>query len=61
MALSIGIPGSFERVERLMNLAGRTITRLARLCAPLAFLREVRLQFNREIANLSEASLTRAS
>jgi geranylgeranyl pyrophosphate synthase len=61
MALTIGVPESFERVERLMNLAGRTIARLARLCAPLAFLCEMRVRFNREITNLSEASLTRAS
>jgi hypothetical protein len=61
MALTIGIPESFDRIERLMNLGSRTITRLARRRAPLAFLREVRVQFNQEIANLSEASLTRAS
>jgi geranylgeranyl diphosphate synthase type II len=61
MALTIGIPESFDRIDRLMNLGSRTITRLADARAPLAFLREVRVQFNKEIANLSEASLTRAS
>jgi geranylgeranyl diphosphate synthase, type II len=60
LALTIGIPESFDRIERLMNLAGRVIARLSRRL-PLAFLREVRVQFNKEIANLSEASLTRAS
>ena len=44
-----------------MNLAGRTIVRLSADRPRLAFLREVRVQFNKEIAKLSEASLTRAS
>jgi len=61
LALSIGIPESFDRIDRLMNLAGRVIARLTSGRARLAFLREVRVQFNREIASLSEASLTRAS
>ena len=61
LALTIGVPESFERIDRLMNLAGRTIARLGERRARLAFLREVRVQFNKEIANLSEASLTRAS
>lgn len=61
MALTIGIPESFDRIDRLMNLASRTIARLARARTPLVFLREVRVTFNKEIANLSEASLTRAS
>ena len=60
-ALSIGVPESFDRVERLMELAGRTIVRLTGRNARLAFLREVRVQFKREITKLSEASLTRAS
>jgi len=61
IALTMGIPESFDRIERLMNLASRTMTRLARRRGPLAFLREVRVQFNKEITALSEASLTRAS
>lgn len=61
LALTIGIPESFDRIDRLMNLAGRAIARLERRRAGLAFLREVRVQFNKEIASLSEASLTRAS
>jgi geranylgeranyl diphosphate synthase, type II len=61
LALSVGIPESFDRVDRLMNIAGRAIARLTERRARLAFLREVRVQFNKEIAKLSEASLTRAS
>jgi geranylgeranyl pyrophosphate synthase len=61
LALSIGIQESFDRIERMMNLAGRVIARLSRRRPRLAFLREVRVQFNKEITNLSEASLTRAS
>ena len=61
LALTLGVPESFERIDRLMNLAGRAIARLVERRARLAFLREVRVQFNKEIANLSEASLTRAS
>jgi geranylgeranyl pyrophosphate synthase len=61
LALSIGVPESFERIERLMNLGGRVIARLTRRRARLAFLRELRIQFNKEISSLSEASLTRAS
>ena len=61
LALTIGIAESFERIDRLMNLAGLAITRLVRRHVGLAFLREVRMQFNKEIAHLSEASLTRAS
>jgi geranylgeranyl pyrophosphate synthase len=61
LALTIGIPESFERVERLMNLGTRVVTRLSRRRPRLAFLCEIRVQFNREIAHLSEASLTRAS
>ena len=44
-----------------MNLAGRAIARLEKRHVRLAFLREVGVQFKKEIANLSEASLTRAS
>jgi geranylgeranyl pyrophosphate synthase len=61
LALTIGVPESFERIDRLMSLAGRTIARLGERRLRLAFLREVRVQFNKEIAILSEASLTRAS
>jgi geranylgeranyl pyrophosphate synthase len=61
LALTIGIPESFERIDRLMNFAGRTIARLSEGRTRLAFLGEVRVQFDKEIANLSEASLTRAS
>ena len=61
LALVIGVPESFDRIERLMNLGSRVIARLVHRRARLAFLREVRVQFNKEIANLSEASLTRAS
>jgi geranylgeranyl pyrophosphate synthase len=61
LALSIGVPESFDRIERLMNLGTRVIARLARRRVRLAFLREVRVQFNKEITKLSEASLTRAS
>jgi len=61
LALRIGIPESFDRIDRLMNLAGRAIGRLAARRPRLAFLGEVRVQFYREIAKLSEASLTRAS
>jgi geranylgeranyl diphosphate synthase type II len=61
LALTIGIPESFERIERLMNLGSRVIARLLHHRPRLAFLRDVRVQFNKEIANLSEASLTRAS
>ena len=61
LALTIGIPESFDRIERLMNLSSRVIARLVRRRARLAFLRDVRVQFNKEIASLSEASLTRAS
>jgi geranylgeranyl pyrophosphate synthase len=61
LALSIGIPEAFRRIDRLMNLAGRAIAGLARTRPRFAFLRDVRVQFNKEIASLSEASLTRAS
>lgn len=61
LALSIGVSGSFQRIDRLMSLAGRAIARLVKRRAQLAFLREVRVQFNKEIASLSEATLTRAS
>jgi geranylgeranyl diphosphate synthase type II len=61
LALRIGIPESFDRTDRLMNLAGRAIARLAARRPRLAFLGEVRVQFKKEIARLSEASLTRAS
>jgi geranylgeranyl diphosphate synthase, type II len=61
LALTIGVPESFDRIERLMNLGNRVIARLVHRRARLAFLRDVRAQFNKEIANLSEASLTRAS
>ena len=61
LALTIGIPGSFDRIDRLMNMAGRVIQRLVDGRARLAFLREVRFQFNKEIAQITEASLTRAS
>jgi geranylgeranyl pyrophosphate synthase len=61
LALVIGVPESFDRIERLMNLGSRVIARLVHRRARLAFLREVRVQFNKEIANLSEACLTRAS
>ncbi len=61
LALVIGVPESFERVGRLMNLAGRATARLIQRRPPLAFLRQVRVQFNKEIATLSEARLTRAS
>jgi len=37
------------------------IARLVHRRPRLAFLRDVRIQFNQEIANLSEAGLTRAS
>jgi len=61
LALTIGIPESFDRIERLMNLGSRMIARLVHRRPRLAFLRDVRIQFNQEIANLSEAGLTRAS
>jgi len=61
LALAIGVPEAFERIDRLMDLAGRTIARLGQRRGRLAFLREVGVQFNKEIAQLSEASLTRAS
>ena len=61
LALAIGIPESFHRVDRLMNLACRVIVRLTGRRPRLAFLREVRVQFNREITRLSEATLVRAS
>jgi geranylgeranyl diphosphate synthase type II len=61
LALAIGVPESFDRIEGLMNLGSRVIARLVRHHARLAFLRDVRAQFKKEIASLSEASLTRAS
>ena len=61
LALTIGIPESFLRVDRLMNMANRVMVRLTERRARLAFLREVRIQFNKEMTQLSEASLTRAS
>jgi len=61
LTLTIGIAESFDRVDRLMKLAGRAIARLEKRHVRLAFLREVGVQFKKEIANLSEASLTRAS
>jgi geranylgeranyl diphosphate synthase, type II len=61
LALTIGVPESFDRIERLMNLGSLVIARLVHRRPRLAFLRDVRVQFNKEIANLSEASLTRAS
>lgn len=61
LALTIGVQESFDRIERLMNLGSRATARLARHRPRLAFLREVRVQFHKEISNLSEASLTRAS
>ncbi len=61
LALTIGLAESFHRVDRLMNLAARVIARLDVRHSRLAFLRAIRVQFNKEIASLSEASLTRAS
>jgi len=61
LALVIGVPESFERIHRLMTLADRVSARLIARRPPLAFLRQIRVQFNKEIATLSEASLTRAS
>ena len=61
LALTIGIPESFDRIDRMMNLACRAIAHLTARRVRLAFLRDVRVQFNKEIAKLSEASLTRAS
>jgi geranylgeranyl diphosphate synthase type II len=61
LALSIGIEESFERIDRLMSLGNRVIARLTRRRERLGFLREVRVQLNREIANLSEVRFTRAS
>jgi geranylgeranyl diphosphate synthase type II len=61
LALTIGVPASFTRIDRLMDFAGRMIARLTLRRPRLAFLTEVRVQFNKEIASLSEASLTRAS
>lgn len=61
LALIIGVPESFDRIDRLMSLGTRVIDRLNRRRPRLAFLREVRVQFNKEISSLSEASLTRAS
>ena len=61
LALTKGIPEAFERIDRLMRLSCRVIARLLQRRPRLAFLCDVRVQFNKEIANLSEASLTRAS
>jgi geranylgeranyl pyrophosphate synthase len=61
LALTIGEAESFERIERLMKLGDRVIARLRRRCENLSFLRDVRLQFNKEITALSEARLVRAS
>jgi geranylgeranyl pyrophosphate synthase len=61
LALAIGIPESFDRIDRLMKLAARVITCLLVDRARLAFLSDVRVQFKKEIASLFEASLTRAS
>jgi geranylgeranyl diphosphate synthase type II len=61
LALVIGVPESFDRVDRLMNMAGRVIGRLIERRARLAFLREIRVHFNKEITRLTEASLIRAS
>ncbi len=61
LALAIGTFDSFERIDRLMNLAGRVISDLCRRRDMLVFLKDVRAQFNKEIAKLSEASLMRAS
>ncbi len=61
LALSIGTQESFDRIDRLMSLSSRVIDRLVRRRDNLAFLREVRVQFNREIRKLSEVRLTRAS
>jgi geranylgeranyl diphosphate synthase type II len=61
LALTVGIPESFARIDRLMALAARVMARLTRRRSRLAFLREVRVQFHKEITHLSEAGLTRAS
>src|SRR4051794_15138452 len=51
LALTIGISESFERVDQLMNLAGRVTSRLLDRRPRLAFLGEVRVQFDKEITN----------
>ncbi len=61
LALTIGIPASFRRIDRLMNIASRLIVRLTDRRSRLAFLREVSVQFDNEMNHLSEATLTRAS
>jgi geranylgeranyl pyrophosphate synthase len=61
LALSIGVQESFDRIDRLMSLSSRVIARLTHRRERLGFLREVRVQFDKEIENLSEVSLTRAS
>jgi geranylgeranyl pyrophosphate synthase len=57
LALSIGESEAFERIDRLMTLGDRIIVRLTRRCGSLSFLREVRVQFDKEIASLSQARL----
>src|SRR4051794_39741025 len=52
LALMIGVPESFERIDRLMKLADRATTRLIQRRPKLAFLRQIRVQFNKEIAIL---------
>lgn len=61
LALSIGVEESLDRIDRLMALDAKIVERLTRHNQKLGFLRDVRVQFKKEIAAISEARLTRAS
>jgi geranylgeranyl diphosphate synthase type II len=61
LALSIGIDEAFDRIQRLMRLADRAVTRLKRENFGLAFLEQVHLSFDQELATLENARLAYAS
>uniref|UniRef100_E6PXD2 Putative Farnesyltranstransferase n=1 Tax=mine drainage metagenome TaxID=410659 RepID=E6PXD2_9ZZZZ len=60
IALAIGIPEAFVRVEQLMHYGDCTIASLIRKRESLIFLRGVRQQFEHEIDRLSPSQLARA-
>jgi len=59
-ALATGVDAAFERVETLMRLSDRTVTRLAERQPELSFLMGLRLEFDKELARLREAQETEA-
>lgn len=61
LALSIGVEECLDRIDRLMALDAKIVARLTRRNEQLGFLRDVRVQFKKEIATISKERLTRAS